>query len=76
MKNLLKRLDKKAAQWVNELDDQIKEPLVQIVTGEVFTDGTNPASKPHRPESAQPTETPSDTYRMAAPPLEPSPTRT
>ncbi|HEX2621696.1 MAG TPA: hypothetical protein VHL11_16175 [Phototrophicaceae bacterium] len=36
----LSKLDRMAERWLNTLDGQIQEPVLQIMSGEVFTHGT------------------------------------
>lgn len=72
MKNLLQRLDKKAAQWIDAMDNELKEPVTQIVTGEVFVDGTNQVTNQPRPTQKQVTGTQPDNQNRTISPLAPN----
>lgn len=55
MKALLEKLEHKAEQWVNSLDAQLQQPIVQVVTGEVFThSGVTIDQMAGEPESIEP----------------------
>jgi hypothetical protein len=45
MNRLLEKLDHMAGRWVNTMDEQLQQPIVHTMTGEVFTHGT--ASNDH-----------------------------
>jgi len=51
MKTFLDKLDRTAARWLNTMDSQLQQPVVQILTGEVFTHGTLPINhiEPEQP---------------------------
>ncbi len=40
MKTFLEKLERKAEQWVNTMDDQLQDTSIRVMTGEVFTHGT------------------------------------
>lgn len=40
MKTLLDKVAQAAGMWLNVLDNQLRQPIVKTLTGEVFTDGT------------------------------------
>jgi hypothetical protein len=39
MRNLVEKLNDQAGRWLDHLDDQVQEPIVRIMTGEVWTHG-------------------------------------
>jgi hypothetical protein len=41
METLLEKLDRIAGQWLEAVDNQLQEPIVRTITGEVFTHGTS-----------------------------------
>ncbi len=40
MKTFFEQLDRKAGRWLNAVDEQLQAPLVNTLTGEVFTHDT------------------------------------
>jgi hypothetical protein len=37
--NIFRKLDKAAERWLNAIDGNLQQPIVQTMTGEVFTHG-------------------------------------
>lgn len=68
MKTLLERLDSAAGRWVNRIDSQLQEPVVQVITGQVFMHGAESNGHPAHRQPAQPVA-----RQTSAP--EPKPTR-
>jgi hypothetical protein len=69
MKTFLEKLERKAENWLDVVDDQVQQPILQVMTGEVFIHNPNPTGidSPGQPVQAtisppssglhQPTET-------------------
>jgi hypothetical protein len=53
MKNFLEKLDRKAGNWLDTLDEQLQQPIVQTLSGEVFTHGTSLNGHSLRDQSVQ-----------------------
>lgn len=49
MMNLFKKLDRMAERLIATMDDELHEPVVRAVTGEVFTHGTETQRSPAAP---------------------------
>jgi hypothetical protein len=61
MRNLLNKLDEKAGKWLDTMDNQLREPIMQSVTGAVFVDGTYDQND-HRKSDKQRASTQDPTY--------------
>ncbi len=53
MKTLLEKLDRKAGRWLNAMDSKLQQPLVRVITGEVFTHGVSPNGHSDREQPVQ-----------------------
>jgi hypothetical protein len=51
MKSLLEKLDRKAKRLLDNMDSQLQQPAVQILSGDVFTHGTTDERNSIRQES-------------------------
>jgi hypothetical protein len=53
MNHFLEELDHKVGRWLNTIDDQVQQPIVHTLIGDVFTHDTSPSGQNHH--AAQPT---------------------
>jgi hypothetical protein len=53
MKTLLEKLDRRAGRWLSAMDSELQQPLVRVITGEVFTHGASPNGHIDREQSVQ-----------------------
>lgn len=53
MKTFLETLDRRAGRWLNAMDSKLQQPLVRVMTGEVFTHGTSPNGHTNQEQPVQ-----------------------
>jgi hypothetical protein len=59
MKNFLDKLDRLAGNWIETMDNQLQQPIVESMTGAVFTHGTTSENVVEQPAQQPVTPTPS-----------------
>jgi hypothetical protein len=55
MKTFLEKLEHKAENWLGVVDDQLQQPILQVMTGEVFIHNPNLSGIDNPGQPAQPT---------------------
>jgi len=65
MESFLEKLDREAGRWLGEWDKQLQKPIIQVMTGKVFTHGTtsnNHNSSDHLEQPAAQPQAAPNTY--------------